>query len=83
MNVESEVLAILDEVLVLGGRTASMNRDTPVLGALPELDSIAVVSVITALENRFAVSIGEDELTATSFATVGSIADLVSAKTPA
>jgi acyl carrier protein len=83
MNVESEVLAILDEVLVLNGRTASMNRDSPVLGALPELDSIAVVSVITALENRFAVSIGEDELTATSFATVGSIADLVSSKTPA
>jgi acyl carrier protein len=83
MNVEREVLAILDEVLVLNGRTASMNRDTPVLGALPELDSIAVVSVITALENRFAVSISEDELTATSFATVGSIADLVSSKTPA
>jgi acyl carrier protein len=80
MNVEREVLAILDEVLGLNGRTASMNRDSPVLGALPELDSIAVVSVITALENRFAVAIGQDELNATSFATVGSLADLVSSK---
>jgi acyl carrier protein len=80
MIVEREVLAILDEVLGLNGRTASMNRDSPVLGALPELDSIAVVSVITALENRFAVAIGQDELNATSFATVGSLADLVSSK---
>jgi acyl carrier protein len=83
MNVEREVLVILDEVLGLNGRSAAMNRDSPVLGALPELDSIAVVSVITALEKRFGLSIGGDELSASSFATVGSIADLVSSKTTA
>jgi acyl carrier protein len=54
-----------------------------VLGALPELDSIAIVSVITALENRFVLEIGHDELNASTFATVGAIADLVSSKTPA
>jgi acyl carrier protein len=83
MNVEREVLVILDEVLGLNGRSAAMSRDSPVLGALPELDSIAVVSVITALENRFGLEIGGDELSASSFATVGAIADLVSSKTTA
>jgi acyl carrier protein len=83
MNVDQEVLAILDEVLGLDGRSAAMNRDSPVLGALPELDSIAIVSVITALENRFGLEIGHDELNASTFATVGAIADLVSSKTPA
>ncbi|MDB5863152.1 MAG: hypothetical protein JWO70_958 [Betaproteobacteria bacterium] len=83
MNVEQEVLAILDEVLGLDGPTAAMNRDSPVLGVLPELDSIAIVSVITALENRFGLEIGDDELNASTFATVGAIADLVSSKTPA
>jgi hypothetical protein len=33
-----EVLAIIDEVLSLGGRASSFGLDTPLLGALPELD---------------------------------------------
>jgi hypothetical chaperone protein len=52
MNVEQEVLQVLDEVLSLGGRSASFSRDTHLLGAIPELDSMAVVSLITTLEER-------------------------------
>ena len=77
MDVQKEVLNILDEVLGLEGRSAAMGRDTPLLGALPELDSMAVVSVITTLEERFGFAIDDDDLDASSFATVGALADFV------
>ena len=53
LQTEKEILAVLDEVLSLRGRTAAFDSRTPLLGALPELDSMAVVGVITTLEERF------------------------------
>lgn len=80
MNVETEVLRLLDEVLSLDGRSASFNRLTPLLGALPELDSMAVVSLITALEDSFAIAVDDDDIDGSTFATVGSLVDFVTAK---
>ena len=80
MQVQGEVLRVLDEVLGLGGRSAAFTRETHLLGAIPELDSMAVVSIITALEERFGLAIGDDEIDGQSFATVGALTDLVSAK---
>jgi acyl carrier protein len=77
---QQEVLKVLDEVLNLRGRSQTMARESPLLGALPELDSIAVVAVITTLEERFEFTIDDDELDASSFETVGSLTDFVSAK---
>lgn len=77
MNVEGEVLRVLDEVLSLGGRGVRFNRDTRLLGALPELDSMAVVSVITALEERVGISVDDGEIDSSTFATVGSLVDFV------
>ena len=42
MDVTQEVLRVLDEVLSLNGRSGTFTRDTPLLGAIPELDSMAV-----------------------------------------
>ena len=80
MTVSDEVLQILNEVLSLGGRTARFNRDTHLLGALPELDSMAVVTLITTIEERFDVVIDDDEIDGSTFASVGSLVDFVSAK---
>ena len=49
-QVLSHVLRLLDDVLSLNGRAQTFTRDTALLGAVPELDSMAVVSLITALE---------------------------------
>ena len=49
MDIRSEVVAVLDEVLCLKGRSRVFTLDTPLLGALPELDSMAVVALITTL----------------------------------
>jgi acyl carrier protein len=80
MDPLKEVTRVLDEVLSLGGRSAAFTRDTPLLGAIPELDSMAVVTLITTLEERFGFSIDDDDIDGATFASVGSLADFVSAK---
>lgn len=80
MNVMANVVRVLDEVLSLGGRATSFTRETHLLGAIPELDSMAVVSLITALEERFSITVEDDDIDGDTFATVGSLVDFVSAK---
>lgn len=77
MDVAREVIKVLDEVLSLGGRASAFDRATPLLGAIPELDSMAVAALITRLEERFGV-VFDDDLDGEAFATVGSLADFVS-----
>ena len=80
MDATKQVLGILDEVLGLNGRTSAYTRQSPLLGAVPELDSMAVVSLITAIEDRFGVTVGDDEIDAATFGTVGSLVDFVETK---
>ncbi len=81
VNVTQDVLRILDEVLSLNGRARSFTRDTPLLGAIPELDSMAVVSLITSMEDQFGLVVDDDDIDGSTFATVGSLVDFVSSKT--
>lgn len=80
MDIKKEVLAILDEVLSLNGRAASFELDTALLGAVPELDSMAVVGVINMLEERFGFIVEDDEIDGSAFATVGTLTDFVQGK---
>ena len=80
MDITQEVLRVLDEVLSLNGRSASFSRDTPLLGAIPELDSMAVVTLITTLEEQFGLVVDDDDIDGSTFETVGSLADFVSGK---
>ena len=77
MSVLPDVLHVLDEALGLAGRSAGFDATTPLLGALPELDSMAVVSLIAALEQHFGVMLPDDELDGSVFASVGSLAAFV------
>jgi len=80
MDTTQEIIRLLDDVLSLGGRTASFNRSTPLLGSVAELDSMAVVSLITAMEEQFGIVIEDDDLDGQTFSSVGSLSDFVSAK---
>jgi acyl carrier protein len=80
LNTEKEVLAVLDEVLSLRGRSAEFGSHTPLLGALPELDSMAVVGVITMLEERFGFVVEDDEIDGQTFETVGTLVTFVNRK---
>lgn len=77
MSTLPSVLQVLDNALGLQGRALAFDRDTPLLGALPELDSMAVLALITGLEEHFGIAFGDDELEGSVFATVGSLCDLV------
>jgi acyl carrier protein len=77
MNIAEELKTILDDVLSLAGRAQTFSADTPLLGAMPELDSMAVVSLITAIEERFGVEIADDEIDGAVFASFGSLTDFV------
>ena len=80
MNVEREVLRVLDEVLSLGGGALRFTRTTHLLGAIPELDSMAVVALITSLEERFGIAIDDDDIEGRTFSSVGSLTDFISGK---
>ena len=66
--------------LQLGNRADELTRDSAVVGAIPEFDSVAVVSLITAIEEQLGVEIDDDEITGELFATVGSLTDFVEQK---
>lgn len=83
MDVAQEVIRVLDEILSLNGRSASFNRETPLLGAIPELDSMAVVSLITGLEDHFGFVIDDDDIDGSTFESVGSLTDFVAGKVAA
>ncbi|WP_423599879.1 acyl carrier protein [Roseateles sp. MS654] len=80
MNTQQHLLAILDDVLSLEGRAKDFTVDTALLGAIPELDSMAVVSLITALEEQFGIVVDDDEIDGATFATVGALLDFVNGK---
>ncbi|MCC6070648.1 acyl carrier protein [Massilia sp. GCM10020059] len=76
-----DVKRLLIDVLSLSGDQAEMDAGTPLLGSLPELDSMAVVNVIGALEEQFGITVEDDEISARTFATLGSLANFVAEKT--
>ena len=80
MDIKTEVLAILDEVLSLKGRSNSFTLETALLGALPELDSMAVVALITSMEERFGFFVEDDEIDGAAFASVGTLVGFVQGK---
>lgn len=75
-----EVKTILIDVLSLGEAGQRLQADSPLLGSLPELDSMAVVSLVGALEDHFGIVIDDDDLSASTFETLGSLADFVARK---
>lgn len=80
MSTLHTVNRLLDTALSLQGRGGQFTRETALLGALPEFDSMAAVTVLTALEEKFGITIHDDEVDGTIFATVGSLCDFIDGK---
>jgi acyl carrier protein len=75
-----QVRTIIGDALQLEARSAGLNVDTPLLGNLPELDSMAVISVISALEGNFDFEVSDDDDIAEAFESVGTLVKYVKAK---
>lgn len=83
MNVADKVRVMLGDVLSLGARAKALTPDSGLLGVLPEMDSMAVVNVIAALEDQFDITINDDEISGENFATLGALIEFVKQKTGA
>lgn len=75
-----EVKNILSDVLSLRGQKDFLKEDSALLGNIPELDSMAVINVITALEEHFGITVDDDEISARTFETLGSLTRFVEQK---
>ena len=75
-----EVKTIVIDVLSLGAAGQRLEAGSLLLGALPELDSMAVVSLIGALEEHFGIAVDDDDIHARHFATVATLQAFVDAK---
>lgn len=75
-----DVRAVLKDSLQLAERAATLHADSGLLGELPELDSMAVVTIITALEDRYGFMVDDDEISAETFETMGSLARFLESK---
>jgi acyl carrier protein len=71
---------IVANVLQLGSSLGVFSPDTPLLGSVPEFDSMAVVSVLTAIEDNYGIMIDDDEVSAEIFQTLGDLQIFVQQK---
>lgn len=72
-----DVKAVVVETLSLHDRADTLDATTPLLGSVPELDSMAVLELILALEERFDVAIDGQDVTAEAFESLASLTALV------
>jgi acyl carrier protein len=73
----AEVRAAVVETLGIEDRAESIDATTPLFGALPELDSLAVLELIVELERRFGITVSDEDVTADAFATIATLTDFV------
>jgi acyl carrier protein len=75
------VRAVLRDVLgISADRAAAFREDTPLFGALPELDSMAVAGVLTELEDRLGILIDDDDVDGETLETFGALTAFAQAK---
>jgi len=75
-----KIKGILRDSLQLGGAADNLTMDSRLLGEIPEFDSMAVVTVLTMVEEEFDVEIDDDEVSADIFETVGTLVAFVQSK---
>lgn len=80
METLDRVRLILRDALSLGSRGDNLSPESALLGAIPEFDSMAVVTVLTMIEDEFGISINDDEIDATVFESLGTLVRFVELK---
>jgi len=75
-----ELHDLLDDVLQLGDRIHALDQNSLLLGEIPEFDSMAVMGVITEMEERYGIELEDDELDGELFSTVGSLQEFINHK---
>jgi len=79
MSLQKEIKALLQETLQLDD-VAEWDNDTEILGAIAEFDSMAIVTVLTMVEENYGIMIEDDEVSAEVFETLGSLVGFIAEK---
>lgn len=80
LSIREEVTDLLNLILQPQPDQVPVDAGFPLLGSLPELDSMSVVALVTALEERFGFIVEDGDITSDIFATLGDLVDFVEAK---
>ena len=81
VEIDTAVRAVLRDVLGLSEeRVAAFRSETPLFGALPELDSMAVAAMLTELEERLGILIEDDEVDGEMLETFGALVRFAATK---
>lgn len=80
MDTLDGVRNLLKSTLQLGERADRLTEGSALLGAIPELDSMAVVTLITTMEEQYGIQVDDDEISADTFATVGTLSRFLADK---
>ena len=72
-----DVKAVLVDTLGIEDQAHAIDATTPLFGSLPELDSMAVLELVLALEERFGIEIEGEDVTAEAFETLASLTAFV------
>lgn len=80
-TVDASLREILRDVLALDEAfVATFDHDTGLFGHLPELDSMAVATLFTELEDRLEIVIDDDEVDGEMLETYGALLDFAEMK---
>jgi acyl carrier protein len=74
-----QVKVLVVETLGITDRLDSIDASSGLLGAVPELDSMAVVELICAIESKFGMEVEDSEITIDMFETFGTLTAYVDA----
>lgn len=75
-----DVKGVLITTLGLEDPAPAFDAATPLFGTLPELDSMTVLELVYALEERFGIVVDGDDVTVEVFETLGSLTEFVEHK---
>ena len=75
-----DVRDLLVKTLGIEDRAGALDAATPLFGTLPELDSMSVLELVYAIEQRFGVEVEGDEVTVEVFETLGNLTEFVAGK---
>lgn len=76
----SEVTDLVVSILGIEDRADTLTASTGLFGEMPELDSLMVVELATALEDRFDIVVEDEDISGETFETLGSLAAFVDQK---
>ncbi|MFN0030182.1 MAG: acyl carrier protein [Acidimicrobiales bacterium] len=79
-TVLNNVICIVSSTLGIEDRAMRFDSETRLLDSLPELDSMAIVELIVALEDHFDIEFDESEVTAEVFTSIGSLSQFIECK---